>query len=91
MADYAEALSAPRPRREKNMLRGIMLRKAENGGVVAEHHMSRFDGDHPVHAFGADQGPNLAAHIEKHIGIPMGGVRKPTPGTEEEREAEESE
>ena len=91
MADYAEALSVPRPKREKNVVQEIMLRKAENGGVVAEHHMSRFDGKHPVHAFGADGGHKLAAHLEKHLGISMGGVREPVAGTEQEREAEESE
>ena len=68
-----EALSA-RPNKAKmpkSVLQSIMLKKADNGGVVAEHRMSEFNGKEPVHAFGAEEGHKLAAHIQEHMGIKM--------------------
>jgi hypothetical protein len=78
--EMAEAISA-RPKKMKNVLHSIMLKKAENGGVVAEHRMSQFDGKEPMHAFGANEGHLLAAHIQEHMGIAM-------PGKAEEPEEE---
>lgn len=73
--EMAEAISSrPSPmKKPKSELRGIMLKKAENGGVVAEHHMSEWSGKEPMHAFGAEEGPKLAAHIEQHMGMKMPG------------------
>lgn len=75
LMQYAEALdSNARMRREKpkkNELSHIELKKADNGGVVAQHRMRNFDGKEPVHAFGADEGHKLAEHIGKHLGIHM--------------------
>ena len=73
MANYAEMLehNASMRRKPKNALHSINLKKADNGGVVAEHRMSNFEGNEPVHAFGKDEGHLLAAHIEKHLGISM--------------------
>lgn len=70
---YAEVLdhNATMRRKPKNVLAAIELKKADNGGVVANHRMSSFEGKEPVHAFGADEGHKLAAHIEKHLGIKM--------------------
>lgn len=79
MAEFAEALSARPKQRQKKELVSIMLKKADNGGVVAEHRMNSFDGKDPVHAFGADEGHKLAAHIQTHMGIRM-------PGESEEEE-----
>jgi hypothetical protein len=74
VAEYAEALSMPhgRSKKPKNELQSISLKKSDNGGVVAEHRMTSFDGKEPIHAFGADEGQKLAAHIEQHMGIKMG-------------------
>ncbi len=73
MANYAEMLdhNATMRRKPKNVLEHIKLKKADNGGVVAEHSMTSFEGKQPVHAFGKDEGHLLAAHIEKHLGIAM--------------------
>jgi len=73
MANYAEALehNAQMRKKSKNELREIVLKKATNGGAIAEHRMSQFDGKEPVHAFGKDEGHMLAAHLEKHLGIKM--------------------
>ena len=72
MARYEEALSM-RPKKMKASLRSIELRKADNGGVIAEHRTGSFDGKDQVHAFGADEGHKLAAHIQEHMGIKMPG------------------
>lgn len=76
--EYAEALSAPRGRVKtpKNEFMSMALKKTANGGVVAEHRMSTFDGKEPVHAFGADEGRKLAAHITEHLGISMPGAKE---------------
>lgn len=78
---YAEVLdhNATMRRKPKNVLAAIELKKADNGGVVANHRMSSFEGKEPVHAFGADEGHKLAAHIEEHLGIKM---PRPTAGDE---------
>lgn len=71
--EMQEALSS-RPKgmkKPKNELREINLKKANNGGVVAEHRMSEWSGKEPVHAFGADEGHKLASHIQEHLGIKM--------------------
>lgn len=81
MADYGEAISMPRPKMEKPHLQSIMLKKADNGGVIAEHRMSTFSGKEPVHAFGENEGHMLAAHLTKHLGIKM-----PTGALTEEEE-----
>jgi hypothetical protein len=73
----------PNPKRPRAELRHIELQKAENGGVIAQHRMNYFDGKEPVHAFGADEGHKLAAHIEKHLGIKMEG-KSPSEDTEPE-------
>jgi hypothetical protein len=71
--NFSEALEhkAQIKREPKSVLESIQLKKADNGGVVANHRMTRFDGKEPVHAFGAEDGHLLAAHIEKHLGIKM--------------------
>ena len=84
MARYEEVLSVKAPKREKKQLREIVLRKADNGGVVAEHRMSSFDGKDPVHAFGADEGHKLAAHLTKHLGMKIPGNHADGAGEEEE-------
>ena len=71
--EMAEALSARPNKRPKNVLQSIMLHKAENGGVVAEHRMSQFHGKEPMHVFGANEGHKLAAHLTEHLGIAMPG------------------
>ena len=78
---YAEALdhNAKMRKRPKPQLEAIHLSKAENGGVIARHHMSEYVGKEPEHAFGAEDGHELAAHIEKHLGIKM---PKPSAGDE---------
>ena len=74
--EMAQAMSA-RPKKMKPELEGIMLKRADNGGVVAEHRMRTFGGKEPVHAFGADEGAKLAAHIETHMGMKMPGSAEP--------------
>lgn len=73
MGTYAETLdhNANMRNRPKNQLAAIELKKADNGGVVAQHRMTQFDGKEPVHAFGKEEGHMLAAHLEKHLGIKM--------------------
>lgn len=73
MADYAETLdhNANMRRKSKSVLASIELKKADNGGVVANHRMTPYSEKEPVHAFGADEGHKLAAHIEEHLGIKM--------------------
>ena len=63
----------PVARKPAKALMHMLLKKADNGGVVVEHRMNTFDGKEPVHAFGAEDGYKLAAHIEKHLGIKMPG------------------
>ena len=42
---YGEAISQPKSmKKPKNQLREMVLRKADNGGIVAEHRMSSFGG-----------------------------------------------
>jgi hypothetical protein len=73
MANYAEALDSNAKMRKnpKPQLESIHLSKATNGGVIARHRMTTFEGKEPEHAFGAEDGHELAAHIEKHLGIKM--------------------
>ena len=83
MAGYAETLdhNANMRRKPKNELAAIELKKADNGGVVANHRMTRFEGKEPVHAFGPEEGHLLAAHIKEHLGIKMpGGAAKDADG-----------
>jgi hypothetical protein len=70
-----EALSAKSAKMKKPMLRGIMLKKSDNGGVVAEHQMSggSWESKEPMHTFAAGEGEKLAAHITEHLGMPMPG------------------
>lgn len=72
MASYSEALDRPMMKRQKKMLRSIEMRKAENGGVIVEHH---FESMHPSeeHTFGPEQGHELASHIGKHMEMNLGG------------------
>lgn len=88
--NYAEALEhkAEVRRQPKNVLQTIELKKADNGGVVANHRMTRYEGKEPVHAFGADEGHLLAAHITKHLGIKMPEVHGKQ-SEEPKKEAEE--
>jgi hypothetical protein len=71
MANYAETLdtNAKMRNKPKPQLESIQLSKAENGGVIARHRMTTFDGKDPEHVFGADEGHKLAQHLEKHLGI----------------------
>lgn len=82
--NYAEALEhkAAVQREPKAQLESIHLEKAANGGVVAKHRMTRYEGKEPVHVFGADEGHLLAAHITKHLGLKM-------PNGAAEKEADE--
>lgn len=75
MGNYAETLdsNAKMRRQPKSVLAAIELKKADNGGVVANHRMTRYEGKEPVHAFGPEEGHMLAAHLEKHLGIKLGG------------------
>ena len=88
--NYAEALEhkAEMKREPKAKLAEISMKKADNGGVVVNHRMSRYDGAEPVHAFGADEGHLLAAHIEKHLGIKMSETKGPQ-SEEPDKEADE--
>lgn len=94
--NYAEALEhkAELRREPKAKLATMELKKADNGGVVASHRMTRFEGSEPVHAFGSEEGHLLAAHIEKHMGIKMPGhevmgKEKGAQSQEPEKEADE--
>ena len=76
--EYAEALSASRPpmaKKPKAMLHSMTLSKSDNGGVVAEHRMTggEWSRKEPKFTFAAGEGAKLAAHIEKHMGMKMGG------------------
>jgi hypothetical protein len=73
MADYAETLdqNAKMRKNPKPQLESIHLSKATNGGVIARHRMTIFDGKEPEHVFGAEDGHKLAQHLEKHLGIKM--------------------
>ena len=91
------AVSEPsEPKQVKKELRHIELKKAANGGVIAEHFHNTYDGLAKPHAFGANEGAKLAAHLEKHLGIKMKGVETPgraegtvaSPGSGEARENE---
>ena len=75
------------PKKPKQFMRHMELTPAENGGAVARHVMNTYDGKEPVHAFGADEGHKLAAHIEEHLGIKMPG--KSSTESAEEKEGDE--
>jgi len=84
--EYAEALSDRKPpmsKKPKNELQHIMLSKAENGGVIAEHRMSQFDGKEPKFAFGKGEGGKLAEHLTKHLGMQIHGNVADGPETED--------
>lgn len=73
-AKVAEAATeAPERKAPKKELRHIELTKAANGGVIAEHFHTQYDGITKPHAFGAEEGHKLAAHIQTHLGIKMPG------------------
>lgn len=88
--NYAEALEhkAEIRREPKAKLSEISIKKADNGGVVVNHRMTRYEGNEPVHAFGAEDGHLLAAHIEKHLGIKMSETHGKS-SEEPEKEADE--
>lgn len=90
MPGYAETLdaNAKMRKRPKPQLESIQLSKAENGGVIARHRMTEYVGKEPEHAFGAEDGHKLAAHIEKHLGIKMSSIDPKEAYTTEPEEEE---
>lgn len=87
--EYAEALSM-RPKgtkKPKAELREMVMRKSDNGGVVVEHRMSGpMEGHEPMHTFAAHEGPKLAEHIGKHMGIQIHGNHADAADPEETEE-----
>jgi hypothetical protein len=64
------ALSATNEGRERKppkVLDHIELRPAANGGAIAEHHFTSYEHKAEPHAFGADEGKELTAHIMEHM------------------------
>jgi len=73
----AEAADHPSHSKEpKKELRHVELKKAADGGVIAEHYHNVYDGVTKPFAFGSDEGHKLASHIETHLGIKMPGRAK---------------
>jgi hypothetical protein len=60
----------------KKELEGITIKKSANGGLSIEHRFTRFEHPPEIHVFAADQGENLRAHLEKHLGISLPGKSK---------------
>ena len=91
MKNYADTLdhNATMRRQPKSVLAAIELKKADNGGVVASHRMTRYDGKEPVHAFGPEEGNLLTAHLEKHLGIKLGAESTEPKGESAAKEAAE--
>jgi len=90
MKETASAIE-PRPRKMPKELDHAEMREAENGGVVLEHRFTHYEHKPETHAFGADDGHKLAAHIEQHFGIKMpgrakGGVASPGSGEAKEED-----
>jgi hypothetical protein len=83
---YGEAISQPKSmKKPKNELREMVLRKADNGGIVAEHRMTNYDEKAPMHTFSASEGAKFAAHITKHLGMQIPGNVADGPETEDEK------
>jgi hypothetical protein len=75
MAEYAEMVGS-RPKvgkRAEPKVEEIHLKKAENGGHIAEHHFEQgpevnYKKPEP-HVFGESEGKQLLSHISEHMGI----------------------
>ena len=79
---------APKEKMRPKVLHSIEVKHAENGGHILSH---RFDNSGPGygyhetedHAFGAEEGDKVIAHIAKHMGLSRGKAE------EKEEKAEE--
>lgn len=81
------AASEPaQPKKMPKEFAEMTLRKAENGGAVAEHRFTSYDHKPETHVFGENEGHKLAAHIEKHLEMSMPGRAKGTVAEREEGE-----
>jgi hypothetical protein len=85
MASHGYAKSAPAHGIREPMAKDKMpamkfhhmeIHPGENGGAMVQHYHSSGGFSHEMHGgphlFGPEDGKELAAHISKHIGIPMG-------------------
>jgi hypothetical protein len=82
------AVAEPQQKKMPKELRSIELRKAENGGAVAEHSFTHYEHKPETHVFGAGDGRKLSAHLEKHLGISMPGKSKTDSAEETEGDEE---
>jgi hypothetical protein len=79
---------APSKTKLPKVLHEMTLSAPKNGGAIAQHTFTHYEHKPEVHAFAANEGPKLAAHIEQHLGIKMPGMAKANRAEMEEPEAD---
>jgi hypothetical protein len=61
--------SAGSRKKPAKVLDHLRVKEAENGGHSVEHHFTSFEHEPETHVFGADQGPEMLAHVAKAANI----------------------
>ena len=61
-----------RAKKPPKVFKSMVLKHAENGGHIAEHHFENYEHEPEPHVFGKDEGHKLLAHVAKHMGIEHG-------------------
>lgn len=60
-------------RKPAKVLSHIEIHEGENGGHVVKHSFTHYEHAPEEHVFGKGQGPELLAHVAKHMNIPAKG------------------
>jgi hypothetical protein len=60
-------------RKPKKVLSHLEIHEGEDGGHVVKHNFTHYEHAPEEHVFGKGEGPELLAHVAKHMNIPAGG------------------
>lgn len=75
----ANAAAPHRPKAMKSEVEHVRIYKGENGGHILENHMKSGEGmryeEPKKFPIGKGGGKEIAAHLNKHMGIEMGAVK----------------
>ena len=83
------AATTHRNKKLPKVVEHLRMTKGKSGGVVVEHHHTRFEHPPESHVFGSDEGGKLKVHLEKHMGIKL-DASDAAAGTEENVGAKEA-
>lgn len=80
-----------RKRKPKKEIDHLVVRHAENGGHIVEHHHTSMEHEPEHHAFGPSEGEDMLAHVAHHMKISLDEpVEESEQPAEDRAEEEES-